>query len=193
MTLRTLVAVSILSAPTTAAADPGSVRGTVVAEGLSHNGDIVVSLEQQGLATTPPAEPVQVDQHDFEFVPHVTPVVVGTTVRYLNSDDEAHNVYSPEGRYNLGTWPPGEHREHSYDEPGVYTQLCRVHPDMLAFIVVLDTPYFAKTTEQGEFVIEGVPPGTYTLVAWSEELDPLEQEIVVESGKTLSLELTLGP
>jgi plastocyanin len=192
MTLRALAATSILAAAATASAAPGTVTGKVVAQGLAHNGDIVVSLERPGLSLSPPAEPIQIDQHNFQFIPHVMPIVKGTTIRFLNNDQEPHNVYSPEGRYNLGTWPPGDHRDYVYDKPGVYTQLCRVHPDMLAFVVVLETPHFAKTDKDGRFTIKDVPPGTYKLVAWSEDLDPVEQDVTVESGKTLAVALTLG-
>ena len=118
-------------------------------------------------------------------------VVVGTTVRFLNNDPEPHNVYSPEGRYNLGTWPTGETRDHLFEKPGIYTQLCNIHPDMLAYVVVVETPYFAVTDKDGRFEVEGVPPGQYLLWAWHEKKDGLEQEITVEAGRDLELALTI--
>ena len=167
------------------------VRGSVVGKGLKTNQWMVVSLEAPGLALKPPAVPVHMDQKSFRFVPHVLPIVVGTTVRFLNNDPEGHNVYSPEGRYNLGTWPAGETRDHKFDKAGTYTQLCNVHPDMLAFIVVLETPYFAVTDAAGQFEITGVTPGKYKLVVWSEKLDGLEQEVTVVPGKMLKLDLVV--
>lgn len=170
----------------------GTVAGSVVAKGLRSNADVVVSLQAPGLKVTPPATPLTVDQKGMLFVPHVLPVVVGTSVRFLNSDAVAHNVFSPEGKYNLGTWPQGETREHKFDKPGAYTQLCRVHPEMESYVVVLDTPYFAVTDKAGKFEIAGVPPGTYTLVAWSEKLKSAKQQVIVESGKPLTVDLTLS-
>jgi plastocyanin len=185
------IAATLALAPL-AGAEGGSVSGTITAKGLRTSGDIVVSLQAPGLAVTPPAKPPEMDQKGMLFIPHVLPVVKGTTVKFLNSDPYAHNVFSPEGKYNLGTWPTGQTRDHTFDKPGVYTQLCRVHPEMEAFIVVLDTPYFAVTDKAGQFTIKGVPPGKYTLVAWSEKLKKGEQAVTVESGKSATVSLTLS-
>jgi plastocyanin len=184
-------ATAIPSASAPAAKSGASVQGTVVGKGLKTNQWMVVSLEAPGLALKPAAAPVHMDQKSFQFIPHVIAVVSGTTVRFLNNDPEGHNVYSPEGRYNLGTWPAGETRDHKFDKAGAYTQLCNVHPDMLAFIVVLDTPYFAVTNAAGKFAIADVAPGKYTLVVWSEKLDGLEREVAVEAGKPLNLDLVV--
>jgi plastocyanin len=178
----------VLALPAFAA--PGAtVKGIVSAKGLKTNANMVVSLEAPGLAVRPPAGPVRIDQKGFRFIPHVVAVVTGTTVRFLNNDPEPHNVYSPEGRYNLGTWPTGETRDHTFARAGAYSQLCNIHPDMLAYVVVLDTPYFSVTDPSGAFRIAGVPPGRYRLVVWSETLDGLEQDVVVETAKALDLDL----
>ena len=136
------------------------------------------------------AKPVAIDQKRMTFLPHVLPVVRGTTVRFLNSDGVRHNVFSPEGRYNLGTWRR-DGRDHTFSTPGVYTQLCRLHPDMAAFVVVLDTPYFATTDEKGAFQIAGVPAGKYTLVAWSEKAKPVRQAVVVEAARRATIDVVL--
>jgi len=174
------------------AAEASTVKGTVSGKRLRSSEGIVVSLEAPGLEVKPPKAPVRIDQKSFQFVPHVTAVVRGTTVRFLNSDPEQHNVYSPEGRYDLGTWPPGEWRDHVFDKEGAFTQLCKIHPDMLAFVVVLGTPYFAVADKKGRFTIKDVPAGKYKLVAWSEKLDGLEQEIVVKDGQPLNLDLFIA-
>jgi plastocyanin len=178
------------TAPARAAAT-AVVSGTVTAKGLKNSGNIVVRLDAPGLRVKPPLAPVRMDQRAFQFIPHVLPVVVGATVRFLNNDPEPHNVYSPEGRYNLGTWPPGETRDQKFDRPGAYTQLCRVHPDMLAFIVVVETPFFTVTDEAGRFEIRGVPPGSYTLVAWSEKLDEVSQPVSVVAGKAVTADVVM--
>jgi len=172
-------------------AENGVVSGTVTAKGMRTNAGVVVSLVAPGLAVTPPKQSVEMDQKQMQFIPHVLPVVTGTTVRFLNSDPVPHNVFSPEGKYNLGTWPTGQAHDYKFDKPGVYTQLCRVHPEMEGFVVVLDTPYFAATEATGRFEIKGVAPGVYKLVAWSEKLKSAQQEVTVESGKTLTVDLTL--
>jgi plastocyanin len=168
-----------------------AVKGTVEVVGQKTNANALISIEAPGLAYTPPAEPVRIDQKGFRFIPHITVVVPGTTVRFLNNDPEPHNVYSPEGRYNLGTWPTGETRDHTFDEPGIYTQLCNIHPDMLAYVVVVETPYFAVTDADGSFEVKGVPPGKYLVWAWHEKKDGLEQEITVEPGRDLDLAIVI--
>jgi plastocyanin len=174
------------------ASENGSVTGTVTAKGLRTSADIVVSLQAPGLKLTPPAKPIEMDQKGMLFIPHVLAVVTGTTVKFLNSDPVPHNVFSPEGKYNLGTWPQGATKDYKYDKPGVYTQLCRVHTEMEAYVVVLDTPYFATTDKTGAFEIKNVPPGQYTLVAWSEKLKTVKQPITVEAGKPATVGLTLS-
>jgi hypothetical protein len=86
----------------------------------------------------------------------------------VNNDAIAHSVFSPEGRYDLGSWSQGHSKEHTFTKVGVYTQLCHQHPEMEAFVIVLDTPYFATTKQDGAFQMSDVPAGRYTLVAWSE-------------------------
>ena len=184
-------ALIVLSAHSAAAVN-GSVAGSVTAKGLSSSADIVVSLHAPGLSFKPPAAPVALNQTGKLFVPHVLTTVVGATVRFLNNDPFEHNVFSPEGRYDLGSWPQGQNKDQTFSKPGVYTQLCRIHPEMEAFIIVLDTPYFAKTDARGAFQISDVPPGRYTLVAWSEKLKEVRQPVTVESGTPTTLQLTLG-
>ena len=174
-----------------AAEGTGTVRGTVTVTKQKTNAHAVVSIEAPGLTFTPPAGPVKIDQKGFRFIPHITLAVPGTTIRFLNNDPEPHNVYSPEGRYNLGTWPTGETRDHVFDKPGIYTQLCNIHPDMLAYVVVLETPFSAVTDADGKFEVKGVPPGKYLLWAWHEKKDGLEKEITVEAGQVLDLDLVI--
>ena len=187
-----VIAAMVLFLAQSASAQSGTVTGTVTAKGLRTNADIVVSLQAPGLKLTPPTKPIEMDQKGMLFIPHVLAVITGTTVKFLNSDPVAHNVFSPEGKYNLGTWPQGDTKDHKYDKPGVYSQLCRVHAEMEAYVVVLDTPYFATTDKTGAFEIKNVPPGKYTVVAWSEKLKEVRQPITVEAGKLATVNLTLS-
>jgi hypothetical protein len=108
------------------------------------------------------------------FTPHLTVVQVGTTVDFLNSDSVAHNVFwtsvggNKKLTHNLGTWPKGEKRSFKFDNPGAVPLLCNVHPEMAGYIVVAPTPYFATTDKSGEYKIDNVPDGSYTVTAWHE-------------------------
>ena len=183
-------ALSVVAALAGAAA-PTVVRGTVTVKGAKTNADAVVTLEALGLKVTPAAEPSKIDQKGFRFIPHVTVIQTGSAIRFLNNDPEPHNVYSPEGRYNLGTWPTGDTKDYVFKKPGVYSQLCNIHPDMLAYVVVVDTPHFAVTDATGAFLIRDVPAGKYRLVVWHEKKDGLEQALEVAAGKPVKLDLVL--
>jgi plastocyanin len=183
---------SAVPAKAPAASAPSAVRGVVTIKGVKHNGGAVVSLEAPGLKLPPPpAEPVKIDQKGFRFIPHVVAIQTGGVIRFLNNDPEPHNVYSPEGRYNLGTWPTGDTKDYVFKKPGIYSQLCNIHPDMLAYVVVVDSPYLAVTDELGNYLIRGVAPGKYKLVVWHEKKDGLERDVTVEAGKPLKLDLLL--
>jgi plastocyanin len=166
--------------------------GTVGGKGIASRAAVVVSLEAPGLVVQPPSIPVPMDQKGFEFVPRFLPVRSGTTVRFQNGDPEPHNVYSPEGRYDLGTWRRGETRDHRFEAPGVYTQRCSIHPEMLAFVVVLATPYFAVPDPEGRFSIRDIVPGKYRLVVTSPRQSEVEREVSLEDGKTLSVQLVVS-
>jgi plastocyanin len=146
-----------------------SITGTVKVTGVASNADAVVYI-QQAKETAPPAK-TDMNQAKMQFIPHVLPVVSGATVAFLNSDPTAHNVFSPDNeKFNLGTWQQGTTKQYTFNKctklPCVYTLLCRVHPEMEGYVVVLQNQHFAVTGQDGHYSIEGVPPGSYTLAVW---------------------------
>ena len=188
----TTLLVALVAGPALAT---GTVQGTVQDTSGEPVADAVVFLADVPGTFDLPKKPVVMDQRDFLFVPRVLPVVVGTTVDFLNSDAVRHNVFSPDGSgYNLGTWPTGETRSHTFAEceefPCVYTQLCNVHPEMEGFVVVLPNPFFARTDASGRFTIAGIPPGTYTLNLWHPDELVAEERITVKDGGVTTITLT---
>ena len=173
-----------------------AISGTVKITGLASSADVVVFM-QQAPGTFPAGKPAEMDQRKMQFIPHVLPVVVGTTVKFLNSDPTPHNVFSPDNeKYNLGTWPQGQTKDHVFatcaKAPCVYTQLCRVHPEMEGFVVVLQNPFFAVTDKDGHYKIDDVPPGTYTLGVWHAKAKAQPKPVTVEAGKPVTVDFTLG-
>jgi hypothetical protein len=126
------------------------------------------------------------------FMPHVLPVMTGTTVDFPNSDPIFHNAFSSyNGQiFDIGLYPPGTSRAVRLTRPGVLRVFCNIHPAMSAIILVLNTPYFVKTAKDGTFTMT-VPPGDYDLSIFHErateqELAGLARRIaVVESGLSL--------
>ena len=195
-TILLTVAPALLAAAAAVAAD-GSISGTVKATGLASNADAVVFVQQAPGTFKPPAQPVTMDQMKMQFIPHVLPVVVGTTVRFLNSDPTPHNVFSPDyEKYNLGTWPKDQSKDHAFTTcakyPCAYTQLCRVHPEMEGFVVVLPNTHFAVSNKEGHFEIAGVPPGQYTVAVWHPKLKAQPKPVNVEAGKPAVVDFALA-
>ncbi len=155
----------------TLAANAGTISGQV--SGVA--GPSVVYVDTISGKTFPPStqHPV-IDQRGLVFQPHLTAVQVGTTVDFLNSDSVAHNVFwtsiggNKKLAHNLGTWPKGEKKSFKFDTPGAVPILCNVHPEMSAYLVVVPTPYFATSDQTGNYKIENVPDGSYTVTAWHE-------------------------
>jgi plastocyanin len=175
----------------------GRIEGTVKATSLASNADAVVYVVQDAGPFTPSAKPADMDQRNMQFVPHVLPIVAGTTVRFLNSDPTSHNVFSPDReKYDLGTWPQGQSKTHTFaacpKAPCVYVQLCRIHPEMEAYVVVLQNPFFAVTGADGKFSIDNVPPGSYALAVWHAKGKAQPKPVTVDGAKSAVVDFVLS-
>jgi plastocyanin len=144
----------------------------------------------------PPTVPVSViTQKGANFTPHVLPVMVGTKVEWPNKDDILHNVFSDSDakRFDLGLYKD-EIKTVSFDTKGRVDVFCSIHSKMHCIILVLDTPYFARTNEKGFYSITNVPPGTYQVRAWHERLPSQTQKVVVpeNSREPVRLNIQMG-
>jgi plastocyanin len=168
----------------------GTIHGTVAASGLRSSAGAVVYIDKiEGKTFTPPAEPVVMDQNGKVFVPRILPVLVGTQVDFLNSDPFAHNVFTPDDcpePFDLGSWATGETRSYTFSAPCVAVVLCNVHPEMDAYVVAVETPYFAVTEPDGSYRIEDVPDGEYTVKVWHERFKKDHAAAVAVNGDTLA-------
>jgi len=174
-------------------ATAGTINGKV--SGVSGESVVYVDVIQGKTFPAPTNHPL-VDQKGLMFTPHLTVVQQGTTVDFLNSDSVAHNVFwtsvggNKKLTHNLGTWPKGEKRSFKFDNPGAVPLLCNVHPEMAGYIVVSPTPYFATTDKSGEYKIENVPDGSYTVTAWHESLGSQDQMVTVGPSESKTVTLT---
>jgi len=151
----------------------------------------LVYIDQAEGEFPPPSENIHMSQKNMVFSPRVLPVLKGSTVDFTNDDTVAHNVFSPPGaatRFNLGLYGVGVTKTATFDALGEVPLLCNVHPEMIAYMIVLQNPYFALTDKAGNFEIKDVPPGRYKLMVWHEKLKIVSKEVVVEGGKTISME-----
>lgn len=170
-----------------ASASAGTIKGKVTLAHARSLADIVVYVDKAPGSFAAPKEHVVMNQENLVFVPHVLPVLVGTSVDFLNSDPVLHNVFTPDkcaGKFNLGSWPKGEKRTVKFDQLGCApVLLCNVHPEMEGFVVVLQNPFFAVTDKSGMYSIPNVPEGKYTVKAWNRKfLETVAQVSVPETG-----------
>lgn len=159
-----------------------------------YKANTLVYIEKATGNFKPPAKNPVMDQKNLVFVPRVLPVLVGTTVDFLNNDDVLHNVFTPDAcaKFDLGTYPKGQVKSHKYDKEGCQTVvLCNVHPEMEAYVIVLQNPYFALTDKEGNFSIEKVPAGKYVLMVWNEKLKAVAQNITVPASGKLEVNFEL--
>jgi plastocyanin len=177
-----------------AAAQTGRVEGTVAVARGAATATVVYLVAVEPRTYAPPSSAAMIDQVQLRFVPQVMAVVAGTVVEFPNSDPILHNVFSPRGPgdgFNLGTYPPGETRSRRFVEPGVHVILCHMHPDMVAYIAVVPTPYHAVVGADGAFVMDDVPAGRYTLRVWRSRRHAQDHEIVVRVGEATRVQLRL--
>lgn len=197
-------------------AKSGTITGTVSlyrtkakTKGPKSYKHVVVYLEKVGKnAFPPPDKQPKMDQKGMVFIPHVMAIQKGTTVEFLNNDNDKHNVYfllektdnskdKPQTK-NLGTWKPKESRSHKFEDSGIATMLCKLHLEMAAYMVVLENPFFTVAkidgkTQKAKYIIKNVPPGKYVLKTWHKKLKQKggDAEVAVEKGKTTQADLVI--
>lgn len=192
----------------------GTIRITntkVKTEGAKSDKDVIVYLERvDGAKMPPPVEHAVLDQSGLVFIPHVMAIQAGTTVDFVNSDTTDHNVFCVDECcklvediskkkpkfLDLGNFPGGETASHTFSTPGEGVMLCKLHPEMAAYIVVVDTPYFTVAEIDGasqtaDFVIENVPPGNYLLKTWNKRCEATEREISLAAGRDADFNIDL--
>ena len=175
--MTTLLFLLAISSPPTGA----EVQGKASIDGRA-TVNAVVWLE--GGVKSKPMSGALVDQRDRKFIPHVSVVTIGTKVVFPNSDSVYHNVFAHyrAKRFDLGMYPKGAKKDVTFDKPGVVSIFCNVHSDMSAYVIVVDSPYFAVSDKSGQFSIKGVQPGKYTLHAWHESGRTTEFAIDAKAG-----------
>jgi plastocyanin len=146
------------------------------------------------MAFPAPTTPVTLDQSGCRYHPHVLGVQVGQPLEIVNSDPVGHNIHPvpAENRgFNLSQPKQGMTSEKTFTQPEVMIPVgCDVHNWMSAWIGVLNHPYFAVTGEDGSFELPNLPPGTYTIAAWHEDLGEQTQEVTVEASGAATADLT---
>ena len=168
----------------------GSVRILHGSEYELDSGDVVVWLTpMRGGGLASPGPTARLLQKNKKFIPHVVAVTRGTQVEFPNQDLFFHSVFSiHQGKtVDLGLFESGATRKVRFSQLGASYIFCKIHPEMSAVVVVLETRFFALTDAAGNFQITHVRPGRYKLEVWhelagKEELNAQARELDLVAG-----------
>ncbi|HEV2054490.1 MAG TPA: carboxypeptidase regulatory-like domain-containing protein [Methylomirabilota bacterium] len=155
----------------------------------------VVSIQPPPAAKwEPSSKPVQMDQQQCLYVPRVVIVPVGGTVEFLNTDRLLHNLHSvsTENPTFNRTQPKGRTIPMVFKKPETVRIDCDLHTWMRAYVVVAEHAFYAVTGPNGEFALDNVPPGKYTLKVWQEQLGTVTREVTVGDKDTTGVTVEMG-
>jgi plastocyanin len=142
--------------------------------------------------TPVPTDPVSIDQHACMYSPRVVGLRAGQALQVRNSDNGLHNVHgvsTDRDGFNVSQPASGMVNTFRPHDPGVLRLKCDVHTWMVAFVGVVNHPYFAVTGADGAFVLRDVPEGTYELRAWHEQLGTIASQVHVDASREVNLEM----
>ena len=186
----------------------GKINGTVEAQGLRSPKNVLVYLAKGPSFPAGLTNPkFMMDQRNLTFIPHILPVLVGSTVDFPNNDKVNHNVFSLSRakKFNLGSYKFGDKQTVRFDQPGIVEIRCDVHAEMIAYIMVLKTSFWSLTDEQGHFEIpdlnylkqsgfqeiNDLPAGNYVIKTWHEKLKTRKTPVAVPENGPVSVHLKI--
>lgn len=157
--------------------------------------DVIVYVHSA--AAKPVGMQVDIDQINKEFVPYVTVVPVGSRIRFPNKDNIRHHVYSfsDAKKFELKLYSGVPAEPVLFDRAGVVALGCNIHDWMLAYVLVVDTPWFGKSNGDGELVLQ-LPPGPHQLQLWHPELSAPTSALaitVTDASAPLRVPVSLRP
>ena len=190
---RSCLLAALLLAPAVRAGDL-SVRVTDPG-GQPLPGAVVVAEPVAGAMPLAAAPRAVIDQVNRSYVPHVSVLRVGTAVSFPNHDNIRHQVYSysKAKTFTLRLYAGQPANPVVFDKPGVVALGCNIHDSMLGWVLVVDTPWMARSEGDGQARLAGLPAGHYRLRAWAEPMpaltDGVDVELAGDTVQRLSLRL----
>jgi hypothetical protein len=176
------------------AAVAAPVTVTLTAASGASPQDALVIFDQLNAPTPPSSGSASIDQVDKQFVPRISVLRTGTSVSFPNSDRIRHQVYSfsPAQVFSLKLYAGVPSKPVTFDKPGLVVLGCNIHDRMVAFVGVVDTPYFAKADASGNVMLN-LPAGHYRLRIWHPGLTAAvpPREIIVDNAP-LAVPLSIG-
>jgi plastocyanin len=134
------------------------------------------------------------DQEGCTYKPHVLLMAPGT-VKINNDDGILHNIHT----YSTKNPPINRAQpkfkktiEEKFEQPEVIKVTCDAHGWMQGWLIVMDTPYYAKTDANGAFKLTDVPPGDYEIKVWHGKLGEQTQKVTVPGGGAATVDFSLA-
>jgi plastocyanin len=178
--------------------DPaGAIAGKVTvteSDGSPAMADVVVYVTGFSEPRDPHATPVTITQKERKFVPDLVAITVGESVTFPNGDPFLHNVFSQSGsrRFDLGSFKKGDSKSKDFPSAGVIDVYCNIHPEMAATILVLPNRHHVRASDDGTYLLDGVPPGGWTVFAYTRRtVKPAIARVTVVAGQTAKIDLAL--
>ncbi len=166
--MRALVGLAIFAMTATGAARAASLVVNVYKrDGKPLSGAVVTAEPEQAGAAPTPVKAIM-DQVDLTFVPDVLVIPVRSTVQFPNSDAVSHQVYSfsPARQFQLPLYRGKPYPPVQFDQPGVVTLGCNIHDNMLGYIVVTSAPFFGRSDQRGQWIVQDLPAGRFHVRVW---------------------------
>jgi plastocyanin len=135
----------------------------------------------------PAPKKAEIDQVNKTFIPAVTVIQTGAAVSFPNSDNIRHQVYSfsPARVFNTKLYSGRPSEPVVFDKPGVVVLGCNIHDKMVAWVVVVDTPWFSRSDADGRAAVKNLPAGDYVLNVWHSALrEPVTRKLQLAEGRT---------
>ncbi|ONN65924.1 methylamine utilization protein [Herbaspirillum sp. VT-16-41] len=186
-----------------AAATACAAQAAVSVQVLDSAGQVVpnavVYAEPAGGAAAPakPPRQVEIEQKNKTFIPLVTVVQTGTSILFPNHDNIRHHVYSfsPAKTFELKLYSGVPGSPVVFDKAGTVVLGCNIHDEMVAYVQVVNTPYFGVTDRSGTVRLEGLGNGRYTLKAWYFTMGPnqaaVQQALEVQGDGKAAIKLNV--
>jgi plastocyanin len=175
----------------------GTVEGRVVllrsGAPVADASNAVVWIEGARGAGGPAPAGIQMKSEQKRFTPRVVIARPNATVQFPNADSIYHNAFSVSGanRFDLGLYRGGASREKKFEETGLVRVYCNIHPQMVGFVMVVDSGFAAVTGPDGAFRFEGVPHGAVVVKAWHEEAGETHVPVTVSGAGEAPLAIRL--
>lgn len=175
----------------------GSISGKVTvteADGKPATADVIVYVTGFTEPRDPAAPHPMIAQKDRRFSPDLVAITAGEEIAFPNQDPFLHNVFSKSSArpFDLGSYRRGDPKSKDFPNAGVIDVYCNIHPEMAATILVLPNRHHIHAGGDGTYALDGVPPGTWTVFAYTRRaVKPTSARVTVVAGQTATIDLAL--